>query len=142
MIYDKIENLGRYKLLDKIKTFDVSNYQKGKFDILGDVFFGIGLEYITKNETECLWEAHKKYLDIHLILEGEERINIAETESMKQTMEFDYKNDYQLFEGKKQQSIVIKKGEFLALYPNECHKTAVKIDQKSSVKKIVFKILL
>jgi len=142
MIYDKIENIERYTLLEGIKNFDIKNYQKGKFDIDGDVFFGIGLEYDTKNETECLWEAHRKYLDIHLILEGEEIINISETSTMKQTMEFDYENDYQLFEGKKQQSVRLRKGEFLALYPDECHQTAVKIEGVSSVKKIVFKIKL
>ncbi len=142
MIYDKIENIERYDLLSQIKDFDVKNYQKGKFNISGDTFFGIGLEYNTKNETECLWEAHKKYLDIHLILEGEEIINISETSTMKPTMDFDLENDYCLFEGKKQQTICLQKGEFLALYPNECHQTAVKTEEVSSVKKIVFKIEL
>lgn len=142
MIYDKIENLNRYKSLKKIEGFDISKYQKGKFDISNDVFFGIGLEYETKNETECLWEAHKKYLDIHYIIEGEEIIDIAQTDTMSPTMAFDYKNDYQLFEGKKQQSIILRKGDFLALYPNECHKTAIKITTPTSVKKIVFKIML
>jgi biofilm protein TabA len=142
MIYDKIENITRYPFLEEIKNFDLKNYQKGKIDINKEVFFGIGLEYDTKNEIECLWEAHQKYLDIHVILEGEEVINISETSTMKQTMEFDYENDYQLFEGTKQHHICLRKGEFLALYPNECHQTAVKLEEASFVKKIVFKIKL
>lgn len=142
MIYDTIENISRYDLLKQIKTFNLENYKQGKFDINGDAFFGIGLEYTTKEAAECLWEAHRKYLDIHYIIQGEEIINIAETNTMKPTMEFDTENDYQLFEGEKQQSIVLKQGDFLALYPNECHQTAVKINQQTDVKKIVFKIAL
>ena len=142
MIYDKLENINRFNLLNKIEKFDLINYKKGKFEIEENVFFGIGLEYDTKDEVDCLWEAHKKYLDIHVILEGEEIINITETSTMKQTMEFDYENDYQLFEGKKQQSIHLKEGDFLALYPNECHQTAVKVLNVSKIKKIVFKIAI
>ena len=142
MIYDKIENIGRYAFLESIKNFDLKNYQEGKFDINGDVFFGIGLAYNTKSESECLWEAHQKYLDIHILLEGEELINITETSSMKKTMEYDSENDYQLFKGEKQQTIHLKKGDFLVLYPNECHQTAVQTKQVSAIKKIVFKIKL
>ena len=142
MIYDKFKNISRYGNLNQIAEFNLKNYQKGRFDINDETFFGIGLEYNTKNEIECLWEAHQKYLDIHVILEGEEVINISETSTMKQTMDFDNENDYQLFEGTKQHHICLRKGEFLALYPNECHQTAVKLEEASFVKKIVFKIKL
>jgi len=142
MIYDKFKDISRYGILKQIAEFNLKDYQKGKFDIKDETFFGIGLEYNTKSESECLWEAHQKYLDIHVILEGEEVINISETSTMKQTMEFDYENDYQLFEGKKQHHIYLREGEFLALYPNECHQTAVRLKEASFVKKIVFKIKL
>lgn len=146
MILDKIENSSRYKLLEFLTEYKKKEmsftFQKGKFEIDKDTFFGIGLEYDTKSESDCLWEAHKKYLDIHVILEGEEKINISETETMKPTMDFDYENDYQLFEGSKQQTVTLKKGSFLALFPNECHQTAIQVNESVGVKKIVFKILL
>lgn len=142
MIFDKIENIDRYSFLKQIKHFDLKDYQKGKIEINEDQFFGIGLEYETKDASACLWEAHKKYLDIHFILEGEEIINISEVLNMNPTMDFDYENDYQLFKGNKQQSIHLKKGYFLALSPNECHQTAIMINKISSIKKIVFKINL
>jgi len=142
MIFDKIENADRYPVLKKIRLSNVVNYQKGKFNIDADNFFGIGLEYSTKDETSCLWEAHQKFADIHYILEGEEIVNVAEKQKMKPTMEFDYENDYQLFEGKKEQSLVLREGDFLVLYPNECHQTGVKVIETIFVKKIVFKIKL
>ncbi len=64
MIYDKFKNISRYGILKQIDEFNLKDYQKGKFDIKDETFFGIGLEYNTKSDSECLWEAHQKYLDI------------------------------------------------------------------------------
>ena len=140
MIYDKIENIGRYDLLSPVKEFDFSNYEKGKFGISGDEFFGIGLEYDTRNEADCLWEAHRSYLDVHCILEGEELVHITDITNTTVTKEYDAAGDYALFNGTKEHAIHLKKGMFLVLYPNEVHQTAVVTESVSSVKKIVFKI--
>ena len=142
MILDSIENIDRYKSLELLKKFKDSIYKKGKFFMDEEAIFGIGLEYDTKEPSEGLWEAHKKYLDVHLILEGEEKIHVSDFLNCKQTMDFDYENDYQLFEATMEQVVVLKKGSFLALYPNEVHKTGVKVTETVSVKKVVFKIEL
>jgi biofilm protein TabA len=142
MIYDKIENIERYLFLNKIKEFDITKAQDGKFEIDGDLFFGIGLKYTTKNEIDCLWESHKKYLDVHVILEGEEFVNVSDGSQMKVTKEYDETGDYMLHSGVKQQQIHLKKGSFLALFPNEVHQTAVYVDKVDSLSKVVFKVLL
>lgn len=140
MIYDKLDNIDRFDLLNQVNEFDVSNYQKGKFEISGNDFFGIGLEYETRNETDCLWEAHRSYLDVHCILEGEEFVHVTDITNTTVTKEYDPEGDYTLFSGKKEHAIHLKKGMFLVLYPNEVHQTAVVAETVSSVKKIVFKL--
>lgn len=142
MIYDTLNNLERYPFLTKIKKFDLNNASKGKFDIEGDDFFGIGLNYTTKPEIDCLWESHRKYLDIHILLEGEEIVNIVDIAQTALAKPYDEAGDYALHEGVKQQSIILKAGSFLALYPNEVHQTAVQIQQPCLVRKVVFKIKL
>lgn len=142
MIYDKIENIGRYDLLRLVAEFSLDNYQKGKFEISGKDFFGIGLEYETKDATECLWEAHRIYLDVHCVLEGEEFVQIADISNTTVTKEYDPEGDYALFDAKKEHTIHLKKGMFLALFPNEVHQTAVKVEQPVALRKIVFKIAL
>lgn len=142
MILDKIENIKRYSFLEKIDRFNIDHYKKGKIEIDGDVFFGIGLEYETKNQAECLWEAHKRYLDVHLILEGEEKVQVSNIETMNINQKYDQTNDYTLFDGDEEQEMILKKGMFLALYPNEVHKTAVITNKISNIKKIVFKLEL
>ena len=61
---------------------------------------------------------------------------------MTNTTAYDSTNDYQLFEGIKQQDIVLKKDYVLVLFPNECHQTGVQYKEVSLVKKIVFKLAL
>lgn len=142
MILDKIENLQRYdQRLQFIKeTLQNKGYVKGKFDISEPLKFGIGIEYTTKNSEEGLWEAHRRYLDIHVILEGEELVEIADISNMISTK--DYEDDYELFTGEKDFSVNVVPGDFLVLFPNEVHKTGVKIKDATAVKKIVFKLLL
>lgn len=149
MILDTLANISKYTINTKVTLVELQKYilsqkdnlfQKGRFEIKADEFFGIGLKYETQDEANCLWEAHRKYFDVHYILEGEEIINISNIGVMSQTMEYDSDNDYQLFEGEKQHSIKLKKGYVLILFPNECHQTAVEIKETATVKKIVFKL--
>jgi len=61
MILDQLEHIGRHPFLKRIQEFNFADYQKGKFEISGSDFFGIGLEYETREASECLWEAHRIY---------------------------------------------------------------------------------
>lgn len=142
MILDKIGNLQRYEQRLQFITEILQNkeYVKGKFEISEPLKFGIGIEYNTKESNEGIWEAHRKYLDIHVLLEGEEVVEIADISSMVSTKE--YEDDYELFSGKKEFSVTLIAGDFLVLFPNEVHKTGVIVNGSTAVKKIVFKLLL
>lgn len=142
MISDQLKYIGRYPFLKQIQEFNFENYQKGRFEISGNEFFGIGLEYETRDASECLWEAHRRNLDVHCILEGEELIHIADIAHAVVTKEYDEEGDYALFDAKKEQTILLKEGMFLVLYPNEVHQTSVAVNTAQSLKKIVFKIAL
>lgn len=143
MIFDTLENINRYGIdLQFVADFlKKENFQAGKIEIDADDKFAIGLSYATSNGEKLLWEAHRKYLDIHCILEGEEKILINDIEEMTSTK--DYEEDYELFEGAKSQEIYMKPGSFLILFPNEVHKTGMSSKETSQqVKKLVFKKLL
>ncbi len=144
MILDHISNILRYKSLlanDILFDRDVLEQvdpKSGRFEIDGDDFFGICQSYTTKSKEDGLWEAHRKYLDIHYILSGSEIVDVSDISTMQPSN--DYTDDYQLFEGNSQLSIVLNRGDFLVLYPNEVHKTGISPDGKNrEVEKIVFK---
>ncbi|SEG42829.1 YhcH/YjgK/YiaL family protein [Halpernia humi] len=141
MILDKLENINRYSLDLAFVSEDLQNeFRAGRFEIAGEEKFGIGLQYETTDGTTGLWEGHKVYLDIHVILEGEEIVEIADINQM--TLTKPYEMDYHLFQGEKQQSVILSKGYFLILFPNEIHKTGVNVERTVNVKKNVYKLLL
>lgn len=144
MIIDKVENISRYSQILKFISEDLSKneFSKGRFEISGNDYFGIGLEYQTQESEKALWEAHRKYIDIHVILEGEETVYVNDIEYMQSTIDYVEEGDYQLFQGEGKHSIQLKKGYFLLLYPNEVHKTSIKVNEPVSVRKKVFKLKL
>lgn len=142
MIFDRLENLNNYGLDLSFITEDLRNnlFIKGKFNINEPHSFGIGLEYQTGEAKTALWEAHRKYIDIHLILEGEEWVNVGDIATMQATN--DYQDDYQLFDGKGQHCLHLKAGNFLILFPHEVHQTGIKVKEACPVKKKVYKYLI
>ncbi|UCS93243.1 YhcH/YjgK/YiaL family protein [Echinicola marina] len=142
MIFDKTENLKNYGERFQFVLDDLhgGSFEKGKKDINEPDCFSIGLVYQTQNSDRALWESHRKYLDIHVILEGEELIHLADIASMVPTNE--YQDDYQLFEGREQQTIRLSPGYFLILFPHEVHRTSIAVNNSLEVKKKVYKKLL
>ncbi|MFU1858156.1 YhcH/YjgK/YiaL family protein [Sphingobacterium sp. NGMCC 1.201703] len=140
MIFDKLDNIQRYGFDFQFILDDLNNneFQKGRFEIEEDNKFGIGLSYSTVDENAGLWEAHRKYLDIHVILQGEEIIHLNDISEMESTQ--DYEEDYELFKGKGKHSIHLKEGYFLLLFPNEVHKTSIQVGSSNEVKKKVYKL--
>src|SRR5690606_29791634 len=101
-------------------------FEIGKSIISQSEHYVIGLEYKTQEESTSVWEAHRRYLDLHIILEGEEQIKISDISAMIPIN--NYVDDYQFFEGTADQTILLRKGFFLILYPHEVHKTAVQLN--------------
>lgn len=121
------------------KKQDLRSFPPGIHEIDGKRLFVNIVEYTTTKPEERFWEAHREYLDIHVMLEGEEQIDVAFIENMKQG---DYvpEDDFLPLEGKKSGCVALRKGDFLVCYPQDAHRTGVAADQPSMVKKAIFKL--
>ena len=147
MIYGNIKNKEEFDFLpEKLKVCfdyclknDLKFFEKGCYEINGkDLFVNI-VEYETTTEENRFWEAHKQYLDIHLILQSEEIINVNFIDNMEQKS-FVKEDDFLSLEGNKKSSIVLQEGDFLICYPNDAHMTALKVNDTKKVKKAIFKV--
>lgn len=149
MIFGNIENLDEYSFLEaKIaecftyaKENDLLNYEKGSHAIDGERFFVNIVEYETTEAENRFWEAHKKYLDVHLMLNGEEQIDLNFLQNMV-VKEFVEKDDFVPMNGEKNSSVILRNGDFLICYPQDGHRTAVRVQESQKIKKAIFKVLI
>lgn len=147
MIFGNIHNLGEYPFLEEqvkecfvyAKEHDLTKFEKGSHEIDGDRLFVNIVEYETVKAEERFWEAHKNYLDVHLMLDGTEQIDLNFIQNME-IKEFVEKDDFLPMDGEKNSSVVLNNGDFLICYPSDGHRTAVAVKEPMKIKKAIFKV--
>lgn len=147
MIFDKIENTDLYlglnarinKVLQYIRNENFSSLGLGKHEIEGDDIFFIISEYDTQSKNGKLLESHKKYIDIQLVVEGEEQIGIASLSYQNPVKIYDPLDDYMLFD-EPYSLITLKSGMFAVFFTDDLHLPGIKHKESTNVKKVVFKV--
>lgn len=147
MIFGNIKVLKEYPFLEeqmkKCFSFaaghDLTSFEKGRYEIEGDNLFVNVTEYTTAQAEERFWEAHKKYIDLHLMLCGQEQIDVSFIQNM-QVLEYVDESDFLRLDGGKNCSVVLTPGDFLICYPGDGHRTAVAVEKPENIKKAIFKI--
>ena len=142
MIFDSLKNIDTYKGLDiypALKFFaehDMSETAPGKYTMEGEDFYSVS-EYQTKPKTRS--EAHKEYIDIQILLSGEEYIGVAPlTEDM---VAVDCKDGGDCwFYDCPVDRVAMKPGMFMVLYPQDVHLPGDMKDAPTACKKVVGKI--
>jgi biofilm protein TabA len=90
---------------------------------------------------ENFFEAHRRYLDIHIMLDGQEGVDVAHPEELT-LREAKEENDFYAYDGAARFSTVLKPGEFLVVFPGDAHRIKMQLGEPQKVSKAVFKILL
>lgn len=97
------------------------------------------MSYNTRSEEDGFWESHIKFIDVQVMLEGEEYIAINNIYSLENE---GYKeaDDFCAYKGEELTKILFRKNDVLVFYPEDAHKTSLKIKESKFVKKVVFKV--
>ena len=103
----------------------------------GDALYVTRFDYDTVPFEETFFEAHKKYLDIHVMVKGCERVDIANPEGL--TLD-ENKGDFYGYRGAAEQSVLLRPGDFLVVFPGDAHRLKIAVDRPEPVSKVVFKI--
>jgi YhcH/YjgK/YiaL family protein len=94
--------------------------------------------YQTLPLEDTFFESNKHCLEVHLMMEGQERVDIARTEDLKL---FRQEGDLCAYHGEAAQSLVLRPGEFLVVFPEDVHRVKMQADGPETVTKAVFKVL-
>ncbi len=146
MILDCIKHIRNYKgiskhmdtAIDFLIENDLSEMNVGKYIIDGDNVYYMIQEYETKNIEDGKFEAHRKYIDIQLVLRGREFIGYAPEASLNPVSDYDAVKDKIILEGKEELHR-LDEGMFGIYFPNDGHKPSIN-DEKAMVKKVVLKV--
>ncbi len=146
MIIDNLENAEKYTILnpdfklvfDFIKNNDLKNLECGRHDLRGnEVFFNLQ-EYETKPLQKL--EAHKKYIDIQVVIKGEEYMGWTNINNTSVAEQYNDEKDVMFLNGDVDK-IKADNKTFLIFYPEDAHMPALCIGSPKYVKKAIFKIL-
>lgn len=145
MIVDSIENFSKYvnmnekfQVVEKfLKENKLSEMPVGSYDIQArDIYVNID-EYSTKNTS--IPEAHRKYIDIQMVLCGHEKIGYASISDGKTEIEYDENRDIE-FLSADCEFLKADFGRFFIFYPQDIHQPCITDGKSSQIKKAVFKI--
>lgn len=148
MIYDEIANLNKYiqinKYIDDVIVFlsnnNLNELSLGKHEIIGDQVYVNIVESNLLEEQETVYELHHSYLDLHLDIDGEELIQFTPYCMENVQKEYDAEGDYELLTGKANLQCVLDNQHFSICMLGEPHMPCVKIGEKKTIKKAIFKI--
>ena len=112
-----------------------------RVELNGDLVYCTRFTYETIPQEESFFEAHRRYLDIHIMVEGKERVDVNRPEDLKLT-DAQEGNDFYAYQGESWHSTVLKPGEFLVVFPGDAHRIKVQVDGPKTVSKAVFKVCI
>ncbi|WP_039056774.1 N-acetylneuraminate anomerase [Enterobacter sp. Bisph1] len=113
----------------------------GQYALQGEEIFMNVMQFATQEPEQKKAELHEQFIDIQLLLAGEERILFGVAGSARECEQMHYAEDYQLcraIEG--EQSIVLKPGMLAVFMPGEPHKPGCAVESAGEIKKAVVKV--
>lgn len=148
MITDKLENIKNYdnfpiEAINFIKELD-SEIKLGKY-VLSDKVYANVEAYTTKFLSDAKFEAHEKYIDIQILMKGNEYIYYTNKELLTQNVPYNTEKDiifYNESVNDKYKKIKLDGKNFVVLYPDDAHAPQVCINKEENVLKIVVKIMI
>lgn len=148
MILDSIDNGARYyalhpglsRVFDFLRTADIASLEPGRHDIDGDNLFVNVSELELRPLDAAHLEAHNRYIDVQVVVEGEETFGWSERKDcMKPEGEFDTERDILFYSDIPQTFYNVREGQFTILYPEDAHAPML---GNGNVRKLIFKVLI
>ncbi len=128
------------KAFEFLATNDLKTIEPGRYELEGtDLFVNVS-EYVTKNEEEVQYEAHRQFADIQYLVSGQEQIGVAALESKTVTAPYDSGKDVTFLAADDHHFRQATPETFFIFFPNDAHRPGVKINENDSVRKVVVKV--
>ncbi len=122
-----------------LRTNDMRAIALGRHDIDGDRLFALVQEYTTRQAGECIWEAHRRYIDVQHVVFGEERMGYANLAHAREREPYDSARDVAFYEPGTD-FITLRAGMVAIFGPEDVHSPCGAAGAPRLVRKVVVKV--
>jgi len=124
-----------------LRDNDLSALELKRYDIDGNNVYAPVNEYLTKNEEDARYEAHREYIDIQYVVSGRELIGVAPISARADELEpYNQANDIEFFTVRGGENRLATPGKFFIFFPEDAHRPGLKDVDNSPVRKVVVKV--
>jgi biofilm protein TabA len=148
MILDSLKNASAYfslnplfkQAFDYINENNLSTIKPGKVVLDGDRLYISFQELEGKTPEAAKMEAHKKYIDIQVVISGDETMGWTAIENCKNEIEpYSPEKDIVFYKDKPAANITVKPGTFAIFFPEDGHAPCI---GNGHIKKAIVKVLV
>lgn len=144
MIIDKFDNIRFYRVMLNNLENGLQAVEALRNPEIGRYEFDGGFFMIQKGDTkpmsEGTFEAHRKYVDVQIVLEGSEEIAWADLNDLKEEGEYNGDNDKAAYTGSEENVMKITAGMCYIVFPHDGHKAIRHTAEQQSYTKVVMKL--
>jgi biofilm protein TabA len=139
MILSALSQSSRYALLhplfqrafDYIRDTDLLALAPGRHPIVGEDLFVIKEQTQGKSKEQARLEAHRKYIDIQLVLEGDEQMGWKPlADCLNPLSNYSAEKDIQFFHDAPASWIAVPPDHFCIFFPEDAHAPLVSMDSR------------
>jgi len=143
MIYDKIEHAARYKFSSVALNKALESVASGNTTTEhSELYKHNMISFQTSALDTKQAEYHRKYIDIHVVLEGKEYVQVGHIDQLTNCASFDEESDIGFgdlntanqFQG------YLSPSYFLVCFPEDAHLVGAHKQESETVRKIVYKV--
>ena len=128
--------------LDYIKAADYEAIfaSESKIELRGKDLFLFGSEYQGKTREQARVEAHRRYIDIQIAVEGTEQMGWIDVSGCREELTpYNPEKDVVFYTGPVSTYFTVSPGEFAIFFPEDAHQPSI---GEGKMKKIIVKVLL
>lgn len=146
MIFSALSQSSRYTALhplfqrafEYIRDTDLDALAPGRYAILGDDLFAIVEQVPAKTQEIAKLEAHRRYIDIQLVLEGDEAMGWKPlADCLNPVSEHSEERDIRFFHDAPASYVPVPPDHFCIFFPEDAHAPLV---GNGSIRKVIFKV--
>lgn len=146
MIISNLQNSSRVeslhplfkKLFDYVKTHDLLHTECGRIELDGDNLFINNSNPTCVTVDQQVLEVHRDYIDVHILLEGQETVGWKALEDLTQeTKAYEKEGDCALYADRPTTYVTLQPGQFLIVYPEDPHAPII---GEGKIRKLIGKV--